>query len=164
MSTATLTPTGTTFSTPSERELEMTRSFDASATRVFDAWTSPEHLPHWMLGPDGWTMTVCEIDLRPGGAWHFAWSNTNGAEMEMHGSYVEVERPTRLVTTESWGGGWPETVNTLTLVEEADGHTTLTQRVLYPSREARDAANETGMKQGVALSFNRLAQHLRNVG
>ena len=164
MSTATLTPTGTSFSTPSEREIEMTRSFDGPAAQLFDAWTRPEHLPHWMLGPEGWTMPVCEVDLRPGGAWRFAWRKADGAEMEMTGRYVEVERPTRLVTTESWGGGWPETVNTLTLAEEADGRTTLTQRVLYPSREARDAAAETGMKQGVALSFNRLAQHLRNLG
>lgn len=152
----------TTFTTPSDREIVMTRVFDAPPRLVFEAWTNPEHVPHWMLGPEGWTMPVCEIDLRPGGAWRFVWRRSDGTEMEMHGLYREVKPPERLVTTESWGGDWPETINTLVLTEK-DGTTTLSQTVLYPSKEARDAASRTGMKDGVSVSFDRLAAYLRRM-
>jgi uncharacterized protein YndB with AHSA1/START domain len=150
----------TTFTTPSDREIVMTRVFDAPRSLVFDAFTNPEHLPHWMLGPEGWTMPVCEIDLRPGGAWRFVWRKSDGSEMEMGGVYQEVAPPERLVNTESWGPEWPETVNTLTLSEE-DGKTRVTSTVLYPSQEARDAALQTGMKDGASMSFDRLAEYLR---
>ena len=80
----------TTFTTPSDLEIVATRVFEAPRELVFDAWTSPEHLPHWMLGPTGWTMPVCEIDLRPGGAWRFVWRKDDGSEMAMHGIYDEV--------------------------------------------------------------------------
>lgn len=152
----------TTFTTPSEREAALTRVFDAPRQLVWDVWTSPEYVPNWMLGPGGWTMPVCEIDLRPGGAWHFVWRRSDGTEMEMRGVYREVAPPERLVSTESWGGDWPETLNTLVLTEEA-GRTTCTLTVLYPSQEARDAAVETGMKEGAAMSFDRLAEHLRTL-
>ena len=150
----------TTFTTPSDRELVMTRVFDAPRRLVWEAWTSPEHLPQWMLGPSGWTMPVCEIDLRPGGAWHFVWRHADGRAMAMRGVSREVVPPERLVSTESWGGDWPETINTLVLTEE-EGKTTITQTVLYPSKEARDAALGTGMKAGVSLSFGRLDEYLR---
>jgi uncharacterized protein YndB with AHSA1/START domain len=153
---------GTTFTTPSDREVVMTREVEAPRELVFDAWTKPEHVQQWMLGPSGWTMPVCEIDLRPGGEWHFVWGRADGTEMEMRGEYREVTPPVRLVSTESWGGDWPETINTVTLSEE-DGKTTITQTVLYPSREARDAALETGMKDGVSLSFDRLAEYVRTM-
>src|SRR5215216_5928445 len=132
----------TAFSTPSDLELVTTRTFDAPRRLVWEAWTNPKHVPHWLLGPEGWTMPVCEIDLRPGGAWHFVWRRSDGSEMEMRGLYKEITAPDRLVTTESWGGDWPETVNTLTLFEK-NGKTTMTQTVLYPSKEARDAALKT---------------------
>ncbi len=89
-----------TVTTPTDREIVITRAFDAPRRLVFEAYTDPKHLPHWMLGPPGWTMTVCEIDLRPGGAWHFAWSHSNGTQMEMRGVYREVKPPERLVSTE----------------------------------------------------------------
>ena len=149
----------TIFTTPSDLEIRATRVFDAPRELVFDAWTNPEHLPHWMTGPDGWSMPVCEIDLRVGGAWHFVWRRDDGSEMEMNGVYWEIAPPERLVATESWGGDWPETVNTLVLTEEA-GRTTVTQTTLFPSLEARDAALETGIKTGMTLSFNRLAAYL----
>jgi len=148
----------TTFTTPSDREVVMTRVFDAPRSLVWEAWTNPEHVPQWLLGPEGWTMPVCEIDLRPGGEWHFVWRRTDGTEMEMRGEYREITPPERLVCTESWGGDWPETLNTLILTED-DGKTTMTQTVLYPSKEARDAALETGMKEGASESFDRLAEH-----
>lgn len=149
----------TTFTTPSERELVMERVFDAPRGRVFEAWTRPEHPPHWMLGPEGWTMPVCEIDLRPGGGWHFVWRRPEGTAMEMRGTYREIAPPGRLVSTESWGGNWPETLNTLTLAEK-DGRTAMALRILYPSKEARDAALGTGMKAGASESFDRLAEYL----
>jgi uncharacterized protein YndB with AHSA1/START domain len=152
----------TTFTTPSDREIVMTRVFDAPRTLVWEAWTNPEHVPHWLLGPEGWTMPVCEIDLRPGGAWHFVWRRSDGSEMEMRGLYREITPPEGLVSTESWGGDWPETLNTLVLSEDG-GKTTITQTVLYPSTEARDAALQTGMKDGASESFDRLAEYLRTI-
>lgn len=149
----------TTFATPSDREVVMTRVVDAPRRLVFEAWTRPEHVRHWMLGPDGWTMRVCEIDLRPGGAWHFAWHHSNGEAMEMRGVYREVVPPERLVSAESWGGDWPETLNTLVLTEEG-GRTTITQTILYASKENRDAALKTGMREGMSLSFDRLTAYL----
>src|SRR2546430_1875665 len=107
----------TTFATPSDREIVMTRVVDAPRRLVWEAWTNPQHVPRWLLGPEGWSMPICEIDLRPGGAWHFGWRRGDGTEMEMRGLYREVTPPERLVTTESWGGSWPETINTLTLSE-----------------------------------------------
>jgi uncharacterized protein YndB with AHSA1/START domain len=147
-------------STPSDREIVITRVFNAPRRLVFKAWTDPEYLPHWMLGPDGWTMPVCEIDLRPGGAWHFVWRRADGTEMAMRGVYREVTPPERLVSTESWGGDWPETVNTLSLSEK-EGKTTVAMTVLYPSKEARDAALKTGMKEGMSQSYDRLEAYLR---
>lgn len=159
---ATSSPGTTTFSTPSDREIAATRVFDAPRRLVFEAHTNPKHIPNWMLGPDGWTMPVCEVDLRPGGAWHFVWRKADGTEMAMRGTYKDVVPPEKVVTTESWGPEWPETINTLTLTEE-NGRTTITSTALYPSKEARDAALKTGMKEGMTQSFNRLAEYLQSL-
>ena len=153
----------TTYTTPSDRELVTTRAFDAPRDLVWEAWTSPEHLPNWLLGPEGWTMPVCESDLRVGGAWHFVWqSDADGSEMGMTGEYKEIAPPERLVSTQSWGGDWPETLNTLVFTEE-DGLTVMTQTILHPSQEARDAALETGMQQGMDAGFSRLDAYLRTL-
>jgi uncharacterized protein YndB with AHSA1/START domain len=145
--------------TPTDLEIVVMRVVAAPRHLVFEAWTNPECVPRWMLGPRGWTMPVCEIDLGVGGEWHFVWRRANGTEMEMRGVYQEISPPERLVSTESWGGPWPETLNTLELTE-ADGKTTIKVRILYPSKEARDAALQTGMKDGMAASFDRLAELL----
>jgi uncharacterized protein YndB with AHSA1/START domain len=152
----------TTFTTPSDLEIVMSRVVDAPRSLVFEAHTNPEHLPNWLTGPAGWSMPVCEIDLRPGGAWRFVWRQSDGSEMEMQGEYREVSPPDLVVSTESWGGNWPETLNTVALTEE-DGKTRITQTILYPSKEARDAALGTGMKDGVTLSYNRLSDYLRTL-
>jgi uncharacterized protein YndB with AHSA1/START domain len=149
----------TTLTTPSDREVVVTRVFNAPRRLVWEAYTNPVHLPHWMLGPKGWTMPVCEIDLRVGGAWHFVWRRADGTEMATGGVYQEIVPPERLVSSESSSGDWPETLNTL-LLEEEGGKTTITQRVLYPSKEARDAALKTGMTEGMSESFDRLAEYL----
>ena len=149
--------------TPSDQEIRLTRLFSAPRRLVFDAMTKPEHVKQWWgrLG-EGYSVPVCEIDLRPGGEWHFVWRRSDGSELDMRGEYREVEAPERLVSTESWGGDWPETLNTLLLTEE-DGKTTLTSTMLYPSPETRDAALETGMKDGATVSFDRLAEYLRTM-
>jgi uncharacterized protein YndB with AHSA1/START domain len=139
----------------------MTRVFDAPRRLVFDVCTKPEHVPHWMLGPEGWTMPVCEIDLRPGGAYRFVWRGPDDAEMGITGAYHEVTPPERVVSTESWDG-WTETRNTLDLSEE-DGRTTITTTIRYPSKEARDTALETGMKEGVSAGYERLDGYLQTL-
>jgi len=146
--------------TPTDTEVVITRVFDAPRRLVWDAWTRPEHVTRWLLGPEGWTMPVCEIDLRSGGSWRFVWRKANSTEMEMRGAYREVAPPDRLVHTEKWGAEWPETINTLTLVEKA-GKTTATQTIVYPSKQARDAALKTGMMDGVTQSYDRLEKLLR---
>jgi uncharacterized protein YndB with AHSA1/START domain len=152
----------TTVKTPSDREIVVTRVVNAPRRLVFAAYTDPAHVPQWMLGPDGWTMPVCEIDLRPGGAWHFVWRRADGSEMAMRGVYQEIVPPERLVSSESWGGDWPDTLNTLLLAEEG-GRTTITNSILYPSQAARDAALATGMADGMASSYDRLEDYLATV-
>jgi uncharacterized protein YndB with AHSA1/START domain len=149
----------TTFTTPSDREVGVTRVFDAPRELVWKTYTEPEHLRQWMLGPDGWSMEVCEIDLRPGGAYRFAWRKDDGSELTIAGVHREVEPPERLVSTESWGPEWPEALNTIVFSEE-DGRTTLSITVLYPTQEARDAALATGMTDGMAMSLDRLEEVL----
>jgi uncharacterized protein YndB with AHSA1/START domain len=155
-------PGRTTFTTPSDREIKVTRVFDAPRQLVFDAHTKPEHIQKWMLGPEGWGMPVCEVDLRPGGAWHFVWRAADGTEMAMRGSYKEIVPPAKVVTTESWGAEWPDTTNTLELSEK-DGKTTLTVTILYPTKEARDAARNTGMTDGMTQTYERLAEYLQSM-
>lgn len=149
----------TTFTTPSDREVGVTRMFDAPRDLVWKTYTEPEHLRQWMLGPDGWSMEVCEIDLRPGGAYRFAWRKDDGSELTIAGVHREVEPPERLVSTESWGPEWPEALNTIVFSEE-DGRTTLSITVLYPTQEARDAALATGMTDGMTMSLDRLEEVL----
>lgn len=149
----------TTFTTPLDREIVMARAFDAPRRLVFDAWTNPEQLPRW-FGPRAWTVTTCQIDLRPGGAWRFVLTGQDGARMGMSGVYREVAPPERLVSTESFDDYPGESLNTLTL-SEAGGRTTLEVRVLYPSREVRDAVLSTNMEAGADESFDRLEEHLR---
>jgi uncharacterized protein YndB with AHSA1/START domain len=145
----------TTYATPSDREVVITRVVSAPRQVVFEAFAKTRHVPNWLTGPEGWTMPVCEIDLRPGGRWRYVYRKDDGSEMTMQGSYREVVPPERLVSTESWGPEWPETVNTMVLTE-AGGQTTIAITIRYPSREARDAALKTGMKEGMDQSFARL--------
>jgi uncharacterized protein YndB with AHSA1/START domain len=145
--------------TPTDREIVMTRVFDAPRALVFEAFTTPALLKQWLLGPPGWSMPVCEIDLRVGGAYRYVWRNDgDGMTMGMGGVYREVVTPYRIVCTERFDQAWypGEGLGTLVLVEQG-GKTTLTQTMLYESRAARDAAIKTGMEKGVAASYDRLA-------
>lgn len=148
--------------TPSDRQVMFVRDFAASRRQVFEAWTSPTHLQRWMTGPDGWRMLQCERDLRDGGHHRSVWRHDDGSEMEAQGVFQEVRAPQRLVFSEAWSGGWPQTLNTVTLVE-GQGRTTVTMTILYPSREARDAALQSGMKDGIEHSFAQLEDYLRTM-
>lgn len=152
----------TTFATPSPTEIAATRVFAAPRELVWDAWTDPEHVPHWLHGPDGSTMDVCRIDLRSGGAWRHRWRAPDGTVMELRGEYKEVSPPERLVSTEWWGGDWPETLNTLEL-DERDGTTTMVCAVRYPTRQDRDHALEVGLKDSWSASHDRLADYLATI-
>ncbi|MFO0847257.1 MAG: SRPBCC family protein [Gemmataceae bacterium] len=153
---------GLTVTTPTDREIVMTRAFAAPRSAVFDAMTNPELLKRWMLGPPGWAMTVCEIDLRAGGRFRHVWRKDDGTEMAMSGVHREVS-PERVVRTETFEFGCGpqacEQVATMTLAEQ-DGRTLLTLTVLYPSKEARDGTIASGMEHGVAAGYNRLDELL----
>lgn len=149
----------TTYATPSDREIVITRVVDAPRRLVFDAFTNPARVPKWLTGPEGITMPVCEIDLRPGGRWRYVYRMADGGEMTLQGTFREVVPPERVVHTETWGPEWPETVNTLELTETG-GQTAISITVLYPSREARDAALQSGMKDGMDQGFARLDELL----
>lgn len=142
-----------TVTTPSDLELAMTRVFDAPAALVFEAFTTPALVRRWLLGPDGWTMPVCEIDLRVGGFWRYVWRHGDGREMTMHGIYREIDRPRLTVHTERFEEG--EAVVT-TRYAEADGKTTLTQTMRFATIAERDGALQSGMETGVAASYARL--------
>ncbi len=149
-----------------DREIVVTRVFDAPRRMVFDAYTKPELLKQWLLGPDGWSMPVCEIDLRAGGKYRYVWRNdSNGREMGMGGIYREVVAPERIVVTEVFDEAWypGEAVDTITLVEQ-DGKTTLTQTILYNSRETRDAVMKSPMQYGMAMSYDKLEKFLPSLG
>ncbi|MFZ0736287.1 MAG: SRPBCC family protein [Candidatus Acidiferrales bacterium] len=146
---------------PSDREIAMTRVFDAPRRLVFDAVTNPALVKQWLLGPPGWLMPICEIDLRVGGAYRYLWRSTEGAEMGARGVFREIVPPEKLVSTEKFDEPWyPGEALLTTVLAEQGGKTTLTLTVLYESREARDAVLKTGMKDGVAMSYDRLAAFL----
>jgi uncharacterized protein YndB with AHSA1/START domain len=146
--------------TPSDREIAMTRVFAAPRRLVFDALTKPELVKRWLLGPPGWSMPVCEIDLRVGGKYRYVWRrDSDGTDMGMGGVYREIAKPERIVATEKFDQSWysGEAVGTTRLVEQG-GKTTLTQTMLYESRETRDEVLKSPMESGVRASYDRLAE------
>jgi uncharacterized protein YndB with AHSA1/START domain len=152
--------------TRGDREIVMTREFNASRRLVFDAFTKPELVKQWLLGLPGWSMPVCEIDLRVGGAYRFVWRrDSDGSEMGMGGVYREIVPPERIVSTEVFDQAWypGEALGTVVFFE-LGGKTTVTQTVLYQSREARDGVLKSGMESGVAASYDRLAQLVESQG
>ena len=147
--------------TPSEREIVLTRIFDAPRSLVYDALTKPELLKRW-FGPRGWSLVVCEVDLRVGGAWRFVLRGPDGKDMGMRGVYRELVPPDRSVHTESFDDYPGESVVTTVLVEQG-GKTTLTGTILYPSKEIRDIVIASGMEHGAAESHDRLAELLESI-
>ena len=143
-------------STPSDRDIRMTRLFDAPRQLVFEAMTRPEHIRRWWgcLG-EGYSVPVCEVDLRVGGTWRFVNRHPQG-EAGFHGVYKEITPPERLVFTEIYDP-FPdaESVVTSTFIDE-NGKTRLTVVASYPSSEVRDAVVASGMAKGAATSYDRL--------
>lgn len=147
-----------TVETPGERELVVTRAFDAPRILVFDAFTKPALVSRWNYGPDAWPIAICEIDLKVGGAFRYAWRNADGVEMGMGGVYREIVPPRRLVFTElfdeDWTGG--EALVTTVFDEQDDGRTLVTTTILYSSKEARERALQSAMLEGWAECYDRL--------
>ena len=142
--------------TPSDQEICMTRLFDAPRHLVFAAMTQPQHVKRWWgrLG-EGYSVPICEIDLRPGGAWRFVNRHPKG-EAAFHGEYREVTPPSRLVFTEIFEE-FPDSVSVVTAeFTEEDGKTRLTATVRYPSPEIRDMVLASGMSRGAGISYDRL--------
>ena len=149
---------GLIVTTPADREIVMTRVFNAPRRLVFDALTKPELLRRW-FGPRGWSLVVCEADLKVGGAWRWVLRGPEGRDMGMRGVYQEITAPERLVSTESFDDYPGESRNTLTLSEE-NGKTTFTITVLYQSQEIREAVIKSGMEHGAAECYDKLAEIL----
>jgi uncharacterized protein YndB with AHSA1/START domain/uncharacterized glyoxalase superfamily protein PhnB len=152
--------------TPTDRDIVMTRTFNAPRRLVWEAMSNPELIRRWLLGPPGWTMTVCEDDLHVGGSFRWVWRGADGAEMTMRGVYREVRAPERMVRTESMEFGAEsvgEQLATLVLTEQGQDKTLLTLTLHYASKEARDAVVASGMAAGVSASYDRLDGVLTSV-
>lgn len=145
-----------------EREIVMTRVFDAPRHLVFEALTKCELLKQWLLGPPGWSMTVCKVDLKEGGSYRWVWrKDDDGTEMGVAGVYREVRAPERIVHTEKFDQAWyPGEALITTVLAEKDGKTLFKANLLYDSREIRDGVLKSGMESGVKASYDRLAELL----
>lgn len=144
-----------------DRDIVMTRVFDAPRTLVFDAWTQPELLKAWFGGPRDWTLEICEIDLRPGGAYRFVTRRSDGTEMGWGGVYRDCMPPERIVFTELFDEPWysGEALIMIILAEQG-GRTTFTSTILYDSEDVRDSVLASPMERGVAENFVRLDEFL----
>jgi uncharacterized protein YndB with AHSA1/START domain len=144
-----------------EREIVMTRSFNAPRHLVFDAFTKPELLKLWLGRFGGWSMAACEIDLRVGGQYRYVWRGPDGHDMGLSGIYREIVVPERIVATEKFDESWYPggAVGTIVFVEQG-ARTMLTHTILYDSREARDAVMKSPMEHGVSAGYNQLDQVL----
>jgi len=144
--------------TPSDREITLTRVFDAPRKLVYDAFTKPELLKRW-FGPRGWSLVVCDIDLKVGGGFRFVMRGPDGKDMGMRGVYRELVPPDRSVHMESFDDFPGEAQVTAVFVEQS-GKTTMAATVLYPSKEVRDAVIQSSMEHGAAESYDKLAELL----
>lgn len=152
----TVTPRG-------DREIVMSRQFNAPRELVFEAHSSCEHLSHWW-GPRRYEIASCELDFRPGGAWRIVHRGADGEEFGFRGKFREIVPPERITWTFEWDG-LPGHVSVETVTfEERDGVTTLTSTAVFSSREDRDGMLESGMEQGAAESMDRLEEYLETLG
>ena len=164
--------------TPTDLEIVMTRAFDAPRRLVWDAMTKPDLVRRWLFTPPGWTWAECEMDVRVGGKFRWAWNGPDGrVALSIWGEHREVNPPARIVHTERMemgpgaGGCGPDGENpdpwellaTIELVEQG-GKTYLTMTLLFPTREGRDGALASGMEHGVAAGYDTLDGLLAQVG
>jgi uncharacterized protein YndB with AHSA1/START domain len=152
---------------PSEREVKVARSFKAPRTLVYKAYTDPQLVQRWLLGPPDWSMPICEMDVRVGGAYRWRWRNDkDGSEFGFAGTFREVQPASKLVHTEGYdpgtvGYGYPGEPALVTVIfTEEGGVTTVTTLVDYGTKQARDAAVATGMTDGMEQSYQNLDQLL----
>jgi uncharacterized protein YndB with AHSA1/START domain len=156
-------PSSLTVDTPSDREVRVTRKFKAPTRLVWDAHTKPELVRKWQYGFEGWSLPICEMDVRAGGAYRWRWRNDDdGQEMGFLGKYLEVTPHTRLVYDQLYDPGslgipmTSEPTVITTEFTESGEFTTLTMTMLFASKEERDAAVATGMTDGMELSYQRM--------
>ena len=151
-------------SLPGDTEVRVVRDFKAPRTLVWDAHTKPELVRRWMLGPPGWSMPVCDMDVRPGGKYRWRWrSDSNGAEFGFFGTFHEVDAPALTVHEEHYDPGTmtadmdttqPAIIRTA--FTETSGITTLEMVMTFASKEIRDMAVSTGMTDGMEMGYERL--------
>jgi uncharacterized protein YndB with AHSA1/START domain len=152
-------PSSLQISTPTDREVVLTRVFNAPRDLVFRALSQPDLLKRW-CGPTDWTMAVCEVDFQVGGKWRFVMRRPDGKEFGQFGVYREIVPTERIVNTELWDD-WDagETLVTTHLAER-DGQTTFTSTILFPSQQVRDTVLKGGLEHGAAESYDKLAELL----
>jgi len=148
-----------------DREIVVTRDFEALPASVLDAMIDPGVLKQWLSGPPGWSLSVCDVEKKAGGKYRFVWTDGKGAEMGMSGVYREYDPPSRVVNTQVFDMDCTgsEVIGTLVVAETA-GKTHMTNTLLYPSREARDAVLASPMGQGMAYGYNMLDDYLAAAG
>lgn len=140
-----------------DREIVMRREFEAPKELVYEALTTPALIKRWLGVMEGWSMTLCEVDLRVGGSYRYQWRGPGGIEMGMRGVYREIVPNERIVSTEAFDQPWypGEAVGTFEL-SESGGRTALTTTLQYSSREAREAVLKSPMESGVAKGYDQL--------
>lgn len=141
-------------------EIRSVRSFDAPRKLVWDCHTQPALLQRWMLGPEGWTMPVCELDFSVGGKFRYLWRNADGREFGQNGAFKEISAHDRIVHSEKFSSDPSpgEGAIITTTFEEADRRTTVTMSMRFPSPEVRKMALESGMETGMEAGYERLDQ------
>jgi uncharacterized protein YndB with AHSA1/START domain len=152
------TSSGTaTVTLPSDKQILITREFNAPKHLVYKAYTTPELVKRWWNAKRG-EVTTCEIDLRVGGTWRYVMVTEDGFEVAFHGEYREIVPNERIVTTEVYEGmPEAEAVDTVTFAE-ADGRTTLAILVQHESKAHRDAHIESGMEAGLQDAMDLLEE------
>ena len=144
-------------STPTDREIIITRHFDAPRVLIYRCYVEPDLMRRWLLGPPGWTMPICEIDCRLGGVYRFIWRSESGEAFGITGTFREIIPSEKLVSTEIFVGATEETRVVVDFLDDGVA-TSVRYRLAYPSRTARDAAIASGMTDGMEMGFKRLDQ------
>lgn len=147
---------------PTDREVVITRVFDAPRRLVFEAFTTPALLKRWLEAP-GRSMEVCNIDLRVGGAYRFVWRGPGQRDVGMYGTYRELAPPECIATTEAWEDWDAGESQVRTVFTERDGKTTMTSTITFPSRDVRDAVLKSGLARGAGENYDRLAHMLESM-
>jgi uncharacterized protein YndB with AHSA1/START domain len=145
--------------TPTPLETVVRRTFDAPRHLVFEALTQPDLLRRW-YGPPGWSLVVCEVDLRVGGGFRFVSRRDTGKDVGQRGEYLEIAAPERLVNTERWEDWDAGDCRVTTVLDEREGRTTLTSTVLFPSQEVRDTVLKSGLEKSAGALYDKLAELL----